>query len=83
MISSSMKVALVYNKPHVDESDVINVFGMLTQEHYSYKTVEKVAKSLEKAGHTVKIIVGGNEFHRGHEGFYAQRPFRGKARHGL
>ena len=57
-----MKVALVYNKQQVDENDVINVFGMLTQEHYSYKTVEKVAKSLEKAGHTVKIIVGGMNF---------------------
>lgn len=35
---------------------------MVTQEHYSSKTVEKVAKSLEKGGHSVKIIEGGMNF---------------------
>lgn len=54
-----MKVAIVYNKKHIDEHDVINVFGMVTKEHYSYKTVEKVARALEKGGHSVKIIEGG------------------------
>lgn len=57
-----LKIAIVYNKKHVDENDVINVFGMITQEHYSYKTVEKVAKSLEMGGHSVKIIEGGMNF---------------------
>jgi len=57
-----MKIAIVYNKKKIDESDVINVFGMITKEHYSEKTVEKVAKSLEKGGHSVKIIEGGMNF---------------------
>ena len=35
---------------------------MVTKEHYSYKTVEKVAKALEKGGHSVKIIEGGMNF---------------------
>lgn len=57
-----MKVAIVYNKKHIDDQDVINVFGMTTMEHYSSKTVEKVAKALEKGGHSVKIIEGGMSF---------------------
>ena len=57
-----MKVAIVYNKKTVDENDVINVFGMSTKEHYSSKTVEKVARALEKGGHSVKIIEGGMNF---------------------
>ena len=57
-----MKVAIVYNKKSIDENDVINVFGMITKEHYSFKTVEKVARALEKGGHTVKIIEGGMNF---------------------
>ena len=57
-----MKVAIVYNKKTIDENDVINVFGMSTKEHYSSKTVEKVAKALEKGGHSVKIIEGGMNF---------------------
>jgi D-alanine-D-alanine ligase len=52
----------VYNKKSIDEKDVINVFGMATKEHYSEKTVEKVAKSLEKGGHSVKVIEGGMGF---------------------
>ena len=35
---------------------------MSTKEHYSSKTVEKVARSLEKGGHSVKIIEGGMNF---------------------
>ncbi len=54
-----LKVALVYNKKSLDENDVINVFGMITKEFYGTKTVEKVAKALEKGGHSVKIIEGG------------------------
>lgn len=54
-----MKVAVIYNKKIIEPSDVINVFGTPTKEHYNPKTVELVAKSLEKGGHTVKIIEGG------------------------
>ena len=52
----------MYNKKKIEEQDVINVFGMMTKEHYSPKTVEKVAKSLEKGGHSVKVIEGGMTF---------------------
>ena len=52
----------MYNKKTIDESDVINVFGMATKEHYNVKTVEKVAKALEKGGHSVKVIEGGMNF---------------------
>ena len=51
----------MYNKK-LDENDVINVFGMITKEHYSVKTVEKVANALEKGGQSVKIIEGGMNF---------------------
>ncbi|MDH3824882.1 MAG: ATP-grasp domain-containing protein, partial [Nitrosopumilus sp.] len=57
-----LNIAIVYNKKTVDQKDVINVFGMATKEHYSAKTVEKVAKSLEKGGHSVKVIEGGMGF---------------------
>ncbi|MBC8517284.1 MAG: M20/M25/M40 family metallo-hydrolase [Nitrosopumilus sp.] len=53
-----MKVSLIYNESTIDPQDVINVFGMTTKEHYSKKAVEKVARSLEKGGHTVKVIEG-------------------------
>ena len=53
-----MKVALIYNDNKIDPNDVINVFGMTTKEHYSSKAVERVAQSLEKGGHTVKVIEG-------------------------
>lgn len=52
----------MYNKKQIDENDVINVFGMSTKEHYNTKTVEKVAKALEKGGHSVKVIEGGMSF---------------------
>ena len=52
----------MFNKKQIEEQDVINVFGMMTKEHYSPKTVEKVAKSLEKGGHSVKVIEGGMTF---------------------
>ncbi len=53
-----MKVAVVYNKETIDPKDVINIYGSATREHYSPKTVNKVAASLEKGGHTVKVIEG-------------------------
>ncbi len=53
-----MKVSLIYNESTIDPQDVINIFGMSTKEHYSKKTVERVARSLEKGGHTVKVIEG-------------------------
>ena len=53
-----MKVALIYNETKIDPQDVINVFGMTTKEHYSSIAVERVARALEKGGHTVKVIEG-------------------------
>ncbi len=53
-----MKVALIYNETKIDPTDVINVFGMTTKEHYSLKAVERVARALEKGGHTVKVVEG-------------------------
>lgn len=53
-----MKVALIYNEISIDPNDVINVFGMTTKEHYSSKAVERVARALEKGGHTVKVVEG-------------------------
>jgi len=46
----------MYNKNKIDPSDVINISSIPTQEHYSLKSIEKVAKALEKGGHTVKLI---------------------------
>ncbi len=46
----------MYNKDKIDPSDVINISDIPTQEHYSLKSIEKVAKALEKGGHTVKLI---------------------------
>lgn len=53
-----MKVAVIYNKKTIDPQDVINVYGAATREHYSPKTVNKVAAALEKGGHAVKVIEG-------------------------
>ena len=52
-----MKVAVIYNKQK-DTEGVLNVFGMQNQETYNPKTVERVANSLEKGGHNVRIIDG-------------------------
>ncbi|HJJ23384.1 MAG TPA: M20/M25/M40 family metallo-hydrolase [Nitrosopumilus sp.] len=51
-----MKIALTYNKNTISTSDVINISDIPTQEHYSSKSIERVAKALEKGGHTVKLI---------------------------
>ena len=53
-----MKVSLIYNDKKIDPDDVINIFGMTTKEHYSTKAVERVARALEKGGHSVKVIEG-------------------------
>ena len=37
-----MKVAAIYNKPQIEATDVINVFGMSTKERYAPRTVERV-----------------------------------------
>jgi len=50
-----MKVAVIHNK---DRAGVINVFGPQNRERYNPKTVELVASSLEKGGHTVRVIDG-------------------------
>ncbi len=52
-----MKVAVIYNKQK-DAEGVLNIFGMQNQETYNPKTVERVASSLEKGGHNVRIIDG-------------------------
>jgi D-alanine-D-alanine ligase len=46
----------MFNKNKIDPSDVINISDIPTQEHYSSKAIERVAKALEKGGHTVKLI---------------------------
>ena len=51
-----LKIALMYNKNKIDPSDVINISDIPTQEHYSSNAIERVAKALEKGGHTVKLI---------------------------
>ncbi len=53
-----MKVAVIYNKLEVQDSDVINIFGRLTKERYDPKIVETVASALERGGHNVRIIEG-------------------------
>ena len=53
-----MNVAVVYNKKTIDPKDVINIYGSATKEHYSVKTVNRVASSLERGGHKVKVIEG-------------------------
>jgi D-alanine-D-alanine ligase len=51
-----LKIALMYNKNKIEPSDVINISDIPTKEHYSSKAIERVAKALEKGGHTVKLI---------------------------
>ncbi len=50
-----MRVAVIHNS---DREGVINVFGPQNRERYNPKTVERVAASLEKGGHTVRVIDG-------------------------
>ncbi len=53
-----MKVAVIFNKEEIKDSDVINLFGMRTKERYPYSTIEMVASALESGGHNVRIIEG-------------------------
>lgn len=53
-----MKVAVIYNKQEIKDSDVINVFGMPTKERYKPQTIEMVASALETGGHNVRLIEG-------------------------
>jgi D-alanine-D-alanine ligase len=53
-----MKVAVIYNKQEIKDSDVINVFGMPTKERYKPQTIELVASALESGGHNVRLIEG-------------------------
>ncbi|KPA12761.1 D-alanine--D-alanine ligase [Candidatus Magnetomorum sp. HK-1] len=53
-----MKIAVIYNHLEIDDSDVINIFGMPNKERYNPKTVEKVATALEKGGHNVRVLKG-------------------------
>ena len=56
-----MKVAVIYNKREILDSDVINVFGMPTKERYNPGTVERVAAALENGGHNVRVIEGNKD----------------------
>lgn len=53
-----MKVAVIFNKEEIKESDVIYRFGMPTKERYKPRTIEMVASALESGGHNVRIIEG-------------------------
>jgi len=53
-----MKIAVIYNHMEIEDSDVINIFGTKNKERYNPKTVEKVATSLEKGGHNVRVLKG-------------------------
>jgi D-alanine-D-alanine ligase len=46
----------MYNKKKIEATDVINISEFPTKEHYSSNAIERVAKALEKGGHTVKLI---------------------------
>ena len=56
-----MKVAVIFNKVEISDSDVIYRFGMPTKERYKPRTIEMVASALERGGHNVRIIEG-NKF---------------------
>jgi len=56
-----MKVAVIFNKEEIKDSDVIYRFGMPTKERYKPRTIEMVASALEKGGHNVRIFEG-NKF---------------------
>jgi len=56
-----MKVAVIFNKEEITDSDVIYRFGMPTKERYKPYTIEMVASALERGGHNVRIIEG-NKF---------------------
>ena len=53
-----MKIAVIYNHLEIEDTDVINLFGTPNKERYNPKTVEKVATSLEKGGHNVRVLKG-------------------------
>ncbi len=56
-----MKVAVIFNKEEIKDSDVIYRFGMPTKERYKPRTIEMVASALERGGHNVRIFEG-NKF---------------------
>jgi D-alanine-D-alanine ligase len=53
-----LKVAVIFNKQEIKDSDVINLFGMPTKERYRHQTIEMVASALESGGHNVRVIEG-------------------------
>jgi D-alanine-D-alanine ligase len=56
-----VKVAVIFNKEEIKDSDVIYRFGMPTKERYKPRIIEMVASALEKGGHNVRIFEG-NKF---------------------
>jgi D-alanine-D-alanine ligase len=53
-----MKIAVIFNKDEIKDSDVINRFGVPSKERYRFSTIEMVASALESGGHNVRIIEG-------------------------
>lgn len=53
-----MKIAVIFNKEEIKDSDVINLFGMPTKERYQREIIERVASALESGGHNVRVIEG-------------------------
>jgi D-alanine-D-alanine ligase len=53
-----MKISIVYNR---ESHRVINVFGVPSREKYGLGTINNIAKSLRKKGHTVKAMEGDKE----------------------
>ena len=53
-----MKIAVIFNKEEIKDSDVINRFGMPTKERYPQNTIEMGASALESGGHNVRVIEG-------------------------
>ena len=51
-----MKVAVIYNKSEIQDSDVINVFGMRTKEWYSSEIVELV-NSLHLHNNRIEALI--------------------------
>ncbi len=64
-----MKVAVIYNKEVIADSDVINIFGMPTMERYSPLMVERVTAALEEGGHNVRTVEGNMQIIESLQGF--------------
>jgi D-alanine-D-alanine ligase len=64
-----VKVALIYNKTEILDSDVIYRFGMPTKERYKPITIEMATEGLRSGGHEVAVIEGNKDVIAGLEAF--------------